>query len=187
MPRGRGCGNLPQAFSPPTPPILDAINLFFFFSSARIGQGKRGMQSAERLDKIYMRNDLFSNPPPTEIPPFQEPVGAKEWEQFLAERQRAAWGCKEANAVSRVSCGQKGHMGKGRGRRGAKSRDHNTAANSAGPFPCLLCSQPLLTAAGEAAEQQERGLPIVMPVRENINCETLKHCTKRVYTRAHTV
>ncbi|XP_056356612.1 uncharacterized protein LOC130257789 [Oenanthe melanoleuca] len=51
----------------------------------------------------------------------QEPVGAKEWEQFLAERQRAAWGCKAANAVSRVSCSQKGHMGKGRGRRGEKA------------------------------------------------------------------
>lgn len=68
-----------------------------------------------------MRNDLFSNPPPTEIPPFQEPGGVKEWEQFLAERQRAAWGCKEANAVSRVSCGQKGHMGKGRRHRGEKA------------------------------------------------------------------
>lgn len=53
----------------PLPFYMPLIFFFFFFSpQPELAKEKAGLQSAERLGKIYMRNNPFANHPPTEFP-----------------------------------------------------------------------------------------------------------------------
>lgn len=153
---------------------------FFFFPQQELAKEKAGIQSAERLGKIYMRNNPFSNHPPTEFPLGSGACRSKRGGTVPGRRTELRGGKRHFQG----ELWPERTYGERKGTWGEDSRDCNPAANSAGPFPGCShhCQRP-----GEAAGvHQARALPTVMPARKNINREILKHVHKMcVYAYTH--